>query len=640
MEEIFQYFVTALTSDSSNETVADNSTTTCKSPLSEDYFHFFLIPSVFIAVVVSFLEKRPRENKLDEKLPCLNQRFRILEPLRFVNSNSHRWIHGVSFGATSLVIILMFLNAFQTIELPTWAKAFTYLINSLEVGMLFYPYFICLTTESKIIPSILGCLFSMSWFSVNIADLLYCPGDESTMVILLSAPSLACSVIIILYFLFTLGIELLKCGNLKKKVTAKKEYHFMNSEKAKHVKRIFEAKKHQNLKKSWFREKVYDWDPFFKFPTRIIMTLTLSFICLFIFIAVIQNKAVGILEFIKQLVELNTSPKLERAYNIFEKGWYITSAVAIASTIMSSLYNLVSYKNQMKMLYKGQRNFLPIAPLPLPRNLLASSMRYSGNQIAYVLWGYVVLHLTLYAAVLAFCFFIVIPIMNGEILKIVEKLGFILVGLIIVFAVIYAQLLAAHFFFLQDKVNPEDSYKPLALNNRRLFNNFNYFILFYSVVVGITACIKRLVIGMVVGCVFLSRIDRSILPSGFQSFDSGYSTWVGMLFVDFCHENPVVVTFCDILSEMQQEKQLRNAPEMMVPELYQDHNICCIPGLLSDHRRKWRTKWLVVYTLVNNPKLIIERKQSAFKTAKVELEDLSVYVNVRNRKEKEAAKKI
>ena len=59
---------------------------------------------------------------------------------------------------------------------------------------------------------------------------------------------------------------------------------------------------------------------------------------------------------------------------------------------------------------------------------------------------------------------------------------------------------------------------------RRLFSIMSYFFFFYNVIVGLFGCVKRIFKGMILGTVFLSRIDRTSLMQGFQTLDQGTYT--------------------------------------------------------------------------------------------------------------------
>ena len=58
---------------------------------------------------------------------------------------------------------------------------------------------------------------------------------------------------------------------------------------------------------------------------------------------------------------------------------------------------------------------------------------------------------------------------------------------------------------------------------RRLFSIMSYFLFFFNILVGLFSGFLRIIFGIVLGVVFLARIDRSTLMQGFQRLDRGMS---------------------------------------------------------------------------------------------------------------------
>lgn len=56
---------------------------------------------------------------------------------------------------------------------------------------------------------------------------------------------------------------------------------------------------------------------------------------------------------------------------------------------------------------------------------------------------------------------------------------------------------------------------------RKAFHCFNYFFFFYNVIMGISNCIMRLMISIVLGTWLVSRIDRTIMQRGYETMDAG-----------------------------------------------------------------------------------------------------------------------
>ena len=49
----------------------------------------------------------------------------------------------------------------------------------------------------------------------------------------------------------------------------------------------------------------------------------------------------------------------------------------------------------------------------------------------------------------------------------------------------------------------------------------SYLFFFYNILLGVLSCLARILKGMFLGVVFLSRIDRTSLMQGFQTWDQG-----------------------------------------------------------------------------------------------------------------------
>lgn len=56
---------------------------------------------------------------------------------------------------------------------------------------------------------------------------------------------------------------------------------------------------------------------------------------------------------------------------------------------------------------------------------------------------------------------------------------------------------------------------------RKLFSVLMYFMFFFHVIIGFLTCIRRILLGGAIGILTLARIDRSLLPRGFEQLDSG-----------------------------------------------------------------------------------------------------------------------
>lgn len=200
-----------------------------------------------------------------------------------------------------------------------------------------------------------------------------------------------------------------------------------------------------------------------------------------------------------------------------------------------------------------------------------------------------------------FMYGLVLPVTHNRGLEMLQGLGFGILTISIVLGLMILQVWIATSFFLQPKMDTADKQKPLALNNRKVFHNFNYFLFFYNVLLGLGACLSRLLISCILGSWLIARIDRTIMQSGYERADMGFRAWIGMLYVDHYHTNPVLVSFCHLLITGHRERRLQQA--IQYGHLSQSSG----PRISA----RSRTRWLLLQTLSNNPRLVMLRKSKS-----------------------------
>ncbi|XP_024268701.1 STRA6-like isoform X1 [Oncorhynchus tshawytscha] len=592
---------------------------TCDSGVSMDLFlHYSLVPSFVIVVVLSALQRRSRHLPIDEKLPFLNNRFGIVVPLDLMENLSNRWSYGFAFGAVSSSVLLLFSEHYMTFNVPPWAKAFVYLVGALEVGLAYFPFFACLSTPCREFGAVLGILYSLTWIIITLWDTVMCPTGK----ILGSHQKLVYQWPTILSLVFLLGrftYMLVKAVRIRLQLETEDQDQLIQCHQAKHVQRLLRRIPiEQKLEASWFQRRVYDWDPHFKFPNRMIGTSIISLIGLYTMTLAdysLSDYAFDKLDVLKdQLKKLAFScneteifvamiPQFEEFAHVARKCWLATTIFASLTSVSYTFHVLACYRKHLKRLWAGEKAFLPEKfHNPNSAVSVAAITRYSGWQIAFTLWGFLIVHFVQFVFALLFTYGVVLPIQNGRVLEMLTNMGTILLTIGIVIGLVILQVVLVQVFFLQDKISPSDRKKPLALNNRKAFHNFNYFFFFYNVVMGLSNCILRLLTSCVVGTWLVSRIDRTIMPKGYESMDPGYSTWIGMIFADHYHNNPVMVCFCHLLLSNTMAKQQRTTEAAS----YSTFNNTSSPDSARGSRA--RRRWMLLYTLMKNPRLILLRK--------------------------------
>uniref|UniRef100_A0A2I3N0I0 Stimulated by retinoic acid gene 6 protein-like n=1 Tax=Papio anubis TaxID=9555 RepID=A0A2I3N0I0_PAPAN len=588
---------------------------TCTSSVDMELFlHYSLIPSLFIILILSFLQRREHRRQRDDTSYLLGNRFGIIMPLDFVGTFSNRWSYGIAFGATANKVMFLFSEGYQPLQIPQWAQAFELLIGGIEVGLSHFPFFACLSSEFQLVSSILGFCYSLIWFAVTVLQVSQCPhgqfvGKYETL--MFYWPSLLCLAFLLGRFLHMFVKALRVHLGWEFQV---EEKSVLETHQAEHVKQLLRTPRPQEKKKSWFQTRIYEWDPCFQFPSRMIGTIVLAFICLYLFIViefcvfvyvrdeldVFENKLESYITFTNHSGVLTPVILQVKELISVTKGVWVATILPASLTCVSYLFHiLVCYRKHIKRLWAGDKHFLPLKfHNPASSASVVAIARYSGWQIAYVLWGYLIIHVVQSLCGMAIMYGLVLPIVHNQGLEMLQGLGIGILTISIVVGLMILQMWIAASFFLQPKLGTADKQKPLALNNRKAFHNFNYFLFFYNVLLGLGACLSRLLISCLLGTWLIARIDRTIMQNGYEGADMGFSAWIGMLYVDHYHTNPVLVSFCHILIANHKEKKLQQTTK------YWCLNQSAGPRVSA----RSRTRWFLLQTLINNPSLIIHRK--------------------------------
>ncbi|XP_005159856.2 STRA6-like isoform X2 [Danio rerio] len=587
----------------------------CQNGISVDLFlHCSLVPSVFIMFLLSLVQRRARAQPFEDRFPYLKGRFGIVVPLDFIGSLSNRWSYGFAFGAIAPSVIQLFSESYAPFYVPNWAKAIVYLIGAIEVGVAYLPFFACLSTPHRVLGGILGLLYTLMWLIVRLYDTITCPAGK--ILGPYEKPIILWPFYLCLFFLLGRFVYIIvKAVRIHLKLQADENEEDLHSHQFRYVQTLLRRPPESPEPKSWFRRKVYDWDPYFKFPNRMIGTSIISFIGLYMMTLAdyrLSEYTFDKLDSLKDSLEqialsCNQTesvftyliPSINEFSIVARRSWLATTIFSTLTSVTYTFHVLVCYRKHLKRLWRGQKSFLPEKfHTPSPAVSVAAITRYSGWQIAFTLWGFLIVHFVQFLFALMFVYGVVLPIQKGHILSWLSNVGIILLTIFIVIALVVLQIILVQVFFLQDKLSPEDKEKPLAINNRKAFHSFNYFFFFYNVIMGLSNCVLRLVSSCIVGTWLVSRIDRTIMQRGYESMDPGYSTWIGMIFADHYHSNPVMVSFCHLLLGRTLEK---GGPAACSYATFSNNTGCSVGGRV-------RLRWLVLYTLLRNPSLILLRK--------------------------------
>ncbi|XP_019731886.1 stimulated by retinoic acid gene 6 protein homolog [Hippocampus comes] len=159
------------------------------------------------------------------------------------------------------------------------------------------------------------------------------------------------------------------------------------------------------------------------------------------------------------------------------------------------------------------------------------------------------------------------------------------------------QHVAAKFAFVKKDAGTRD------LNNRGSLFLLTYLLFLINTVVGLIVAIWRMVITALYNIVHLGRVDISLLHRAAEAYDPAYHYYTQFLKTEVSQTHPVLKAFCGLLLNVTVEggragQKIRDAEEGI-----QESS----PNRSTGGRRI-RSRWQLVYTLVNNPSLLGSRK--------------------------------
>ncbi|CAH3146303.1 unnamed protein product, partial [Porites lobata] len=283
-------------------------------------------------------------------------------------------------------------------------------------------------------------------------------------------------------------------------------------------------------------------------------------------------------------------------------------------------------RDHVLQLYRGQRRFAQ-GVFPSPAKLVLGSLRFSGYQVAYTIYGYISMGMLLWLVLFGLVF-------GPKYLKrflpkeawewCVEKAKSLMYAFIMSVVLYLFQLFLVHYVF-RDRDFPRI---VITVDNRRLFSITSYFFFFFNILVGLCSGFLRITLGIVLGVVFLARIDRSTLMKEFQRLDRGmwkslkgetvhaFVAYLGFINLLVAQSHPVMLLFCQLLINRDKVHQ----PNSESPVGAQSENRDCSKengdaSVYSRERRLPRMSqkafnpWHVTVTLLRNPCLIKYRKR-------------------------------
>lgn len=227
---------------------------------------------------------------------------------------------------------------------------------------------------------------------------------------------------------------------------------------------------------------------------------------------------------------------------------------------------------------------------------------YAGNQVSYLLGGYLLSQVVIvvFCIFLAYC--VILPIMEKVPSVFLYPVEVFLPGVLFMFGLQFLLRFISGRIFLQNHFvssqSATDMEKALALDNRRVYQNLSFFLFFYYILTGLYRCTYRVLTSMFISLFYIARMDKPLLVSGFEQFDIGYMTYLGFLEVELQHCHPVVVVSCDLMLKSANALSTKQETSLESPSSENNKR-----ELSNMYTHRIRNKWQKMMTLVSNSNL-------------------------------------
>ncbi|KAK3791880.1 hypothetical protein RRG08_026783 [Elysia crispata] len=618
----------------------NHTVTTCDSSISHyQFYQLSLLPA--IVLILLFASTTTRRQRL---MNFLGGRPGLIFPMDTLTRHS-RISYCCAFGATAFLVYEILLEQKFAIDYtgPVSLVALIAILTMFVYGMVFFPVFACLALGSAFSFG-LGSLYVWMFFAVDIYQITECDLTVKGRAVMLARalPSLCC----LAYLSVTLPMRCVASCYRKQFFTGPEEKiwetvaDIKESYQGIYVRELLKKQEHKteqvgvlnNVKTKMagvLSRWIYHKKPGFRYPSRLVSVLfvgacvvyvtTVEFLVTFvdIFDRILDNLAnrIDVIGWEKMADESPRVTSQRTLLQIVSHYVFILKACTIVSiltacvlTFLNILHMVSSFRSNLISMYKG---IFKVIPPPSEKRavwLCSGSIKFAGFQVAYIVWAYIILCLIL------FIISIIVALLTDDgaewlliiILDFWPSIAIATVLLII-------QMLLSKYVFLQGLG------QYLLLDNRHVYFIFAYFMFFYNIFLGILSCLLRIFKAILIGSFFLARLDTSTLPRKFEYFDPGLSAYIGYIHMEAAHTNPVAIVFIRLLASLSRERSRgRNSADTSVDlsdsslSTNSDDSVTAESNTeenrLASVNVAIRFRWLVLYTLLQNPQVRVYRK--------------------------------
>ncbi|KAH9491810.1 hypothetical protein Btru_029567 [Bulinus truncatus] len=523
-------------------------------------------------------------------------------------TRSSRISYCCAFGATAFLVYVILLEHRFAIEYdgPIALKSLIAVLSMFVYGMVFFPVFASLALATAF-SYLLGSLYVWMFLVVDIYKLTECSITAVARAILFvrAIPSLLC----LGYLSLSLPLRFCLACRERRFITSSVEREsqvetlddIKQSYQGKHVSKLLRkpemavqtvgvVNKIRAVILGRLRRIFYHRQGGFRYPSRLVSVMFIAGCVVYVLTVEFLVKFTSYIDLIEEYVESQLQAlglddeDEDYPTDPDEPPASIQFGILLAQVLLGidclftySFDPIMSLKTNLMAVYKGDYSHIPSPSTKSASSLCLGSMKYAGFQVAYIVWAYIIS-----------CLIIFIICIN--------------------LSVIILLLLNGITDWLINKV----------LQIWRFYFIFTYFMFFYNIFLGLISCLMRIIKAMIVGTLFLARLDNSTLPRKFEFLDPGFSAYQGYIHMEAAHTHPVVLVFIRLLVSLSKSRKMGDGDCVKIdmsktdetatgPDSKQNGNVKDIENCRPVNIAA-RFNWHVTYTLLLNPQVRLYRK--------------------------------
>ncbi|XP_056015617.1 stimulated by retinoic acid gene 6 protein-like isoform X2 [Ostrea edulis] len=610
--------------ESSSVTYATNSTNTSSQITCADVerllYGYDLLPAlgVFTILILIFLEKRRYKKSILFGRPGLPV------PINILDGNKNALPTAACFGCciNYLFYILFFKDESANVE--PWLAPFYLLQYVISMGISYYPLFACVNSTSKFGPPIIGFLYTSMLFLISLTEYTFCVNNVIEFCGYL--PYFVCEGYLLCVFAFKLVYQIYKYATGR----AKQKSKHATSPQYIHVRELLD--KDTEVESQGLRDKLKNRTRQLLDETKLcclknnlrrctMRTVTVNFVVLLSFYQffILFVEASNVLYKLQNgfngyLRSLNVSlGKVDVYVDTVYFSFIVAQALSVVYIVSMMVMIYFSQKQHLLQIWRGDKSFIPKKCLNMDcGEMMAKSLMYAGTQVSHLLGSYLISILVIFAICMLIAFLVVLPLMGKVPNSFLQPVKFLIPSVVAAFIFVLSLRKLTERLFLQrhwvSSENGNGVRRVLALNNRKVYHNFAFFLFFFYIVLGLFKCFKRVAYSLVIGLIFVPRLDRSVLVSGFEHYDNGYMIYISLLNVELAHCHPVLRVFCEVLLKTISNRgelkdfSLSAANSIDIESVKTSYRSMKSVSARTYNNQIWN-KWMKILTLNNNPSL-------------------------------------